>query len=546
MIRRLGVSLVLSLALLGFIGLLAPPAEAQPKVTINGVIQVKGNVADNAGTFDGDYAIETNDHYWQNSMRGVLTVTGEMSPNLKGVFAFEYDVNLGQIRDCGVSNLGGNPAAAAAGTCSPGRAGISGGSSLGTDVMGIQELKHAYIDFKVPMAPARVKAGLFPVFTTLKLGNLLFGDVPGADVNVTFNDMLSGYFLFVQIEEHLGGGTSAPLGAAGGGFPRGDDYAMLGSMRITPMKGVTILPLVAYEKISGSTQAATRTMVGAVPNAEQRWYFGVDASVKIGNFSIDPTFIYLAGKRDWTTTVAAGAAGNGGAACIAGITCSDSDIRSFLADLRGSAQFGPLRLQGIFQYVPGNKAADVAASAAPSAANGGGYSGGGKTVKYFNNIFVDPTQNLGWSSLIHLSDLGDNVGGNGYLYAPVGTNMMWQPSYGPWGAMFIAGRADYSVTPALIGRLVVGGRWAAEKVDVSCGPLVFAACDGTGEERYLGTEVNVGGLYQIYPGLNVDAIFGYLFTGDGFAHGCPAGGGVVAACEPKNAWQFGYKLLYSF
>src|SRR3972149_7887310 len=153
-LERLGVGLVVALTLLGFSAFRGALAEAQAKVSINGYIDVRGTVYRNSGLFGADYTIKTNEKGWHHAARGRLFIAGEMSPDLKGVFAFEYDVEMGQHQACqGRETVG----------CSGGRTAVEGAATLGGDVQGIDQLKWLYIDFKVPMAPARVRTGLFPV-----------------------------------------------------------------------------------------------------------------------------------------------------------------------------------------------------------------------------------------------------------------------------------------------------------------------------------------------------------------------------------------------
>jgi len=332
---------------------------------------------------------------------------------------------------------------------------------------------------------------------------------------------------------------------------------MLGNLKITPTKGVVILPVVAFQKIAGTTAITSRAPIAGlapvivagtggctgaatacIPDSEQRWYFGVDAEWQVGNYYIAPTFIYMTGTRVWRRTVAGSstagvAGGNGGVACGPVLTCNDSDIRSFLADVRGGAQFGPLRLEGFFQYTPGNSAVEVAASGAL----GGGFSGGGTTVKYFQNIFVDAMQNTGWFLLSSVSDIGDPFGTpSGWSATAFAVNRQYQPGYGPWGHILIAGKTSYALSSTLTGRVVVGASWTEQKADKAC-DVAFTRCDGRGDANYLGTETNVGLIYRIYQGLTADAAFAYLFTGDAYSHGNRS---------VNDAWALSYKLAYSF
>jgi hypothetical protein len=142
------------------------------------------------------------------------------------------------------------------------------------------------------------------------------------------------------------------------------------------------------------------------------------------------------------------------------------------------------------------------------------------------------------------SDLGDYFGSAaGINAATFASSRGWQPGYGPWGHILIAGKANYALTPKLVGRVTAGASWTDRRADTSC-TVAFLSCDGVGDERYLGTETTLGAIYKVYPGLTADAVFGYLFTGDAYGHNCTSTS--RSGCDPKNAWVLSYKLAYSF
>src|SRR5919109_3673042 len=93
-------AIALTVALVAFLGVLAPPVLAQapppapaPKVTINGLL-------DNVTTWYSNAAdtnlANRNDSLWGARTRGVFTITGEVG-RAKGVLALEIDMAYGQV-----------------------------------------------------------------------------------------------------------------------------------------------------------------------------------------------------------------------------------------------------------------------------------------------------------------------------------------------------------------------------------------------------------------------------------------------------------------
>jgi len=57
--------------------------------------------------------------------------------------------------------------------------------------------------------------------------------------------------------------------------------------------------------------------------------------------------------------------------------------------------------------------------------------------------------------------------------------------------------------------------WTAEKVDTSSTLLNgLTPGDGSGDHRYLGTELNLSATYRFAPGVTFDLAGGYLIVGD--------------------------------
>src|SRR5262249_35696150 len=122
------------------------------------------------------------------------------------------------------------------------------------------------------------------------------------------------------------GGNTNPV--AGTGFGRGDDFAIITSLEVTPIKGLDLRPTYAFVQITGSgvrriegglanpafgtctTQGGLLSCagspftrggilgVGGLGLYEARHTIGIDARWRFGPFSLDPTFYYQWGHRD--------------------------------------------------------------------------------------------------------------------------------------------------------------------------------------------------------------------------------------------------------
>src|SRR6185295_2621835 len=164
----------------------------------------------------------------------------------------------------------------------------------------------------------------------------------------------------VQVEESLTGidtrtsqGTpaSSPAGVLST-QARGDDFAYIIAPEITPFKGLDIKPMFSMFYAQGTTNGSARAGRGGLNTTtaysptgdfrgginEYRYTVGVDSRLRMGPFSLDPTFLYQFGNK----------------AVIAPASFSDSgsvtgrkyypDMNAFLVDVRGGFQLGPLLL----------------------------------------------------------------------------------------------------------------------------------------------------------------------------------------------------------
>src|SRR5204863_3770943 len=121
----------------------------------------------------------------------------------------------------------------------------------------------------------------------------------------------------------------------------------------------------------------------------------------------------------------------------------ETKMSSFLADVIGSFQTGPLLLEVRGVYSPGNEARDNLA----------------KRIRYFEPIDTDTSYYAGWTSILGLGV--DYISG-----CSAGTQgMCTNVGYDRYGRAQCGVRGTYSLTPNLSVWGVVNPTWTAEKVD---------------------------------------------------------------------------------
>ena len=164
---------------------------------------------------------------------------------------------------------------------------------------------------------------------------------------------------------------------------RGDDFAIIAAPEITPLKGLDLKPMYSYFYASGTTNVASRAgarrcqhdhRVSPLPMAdwrpginENRHTVGLDARLRMGPFSLDPTLMYQFGNREVVVPGTPGGVctATNGSNCLAiasGKTpgsIAKADISAWLFDVRGGFQIGPLLLEAMYMFTSGNKARDT-------------------------------------------------------------------------------------------------------------------------------------------------------------------------------------------
>jgi hypothetical protein len=537
---------VVAAAVVALLGALSPPVSAQapaPKVTINGLIDTATVGGNNFS--DSNYATKV-DSTWHARNRGVFTVTGEVG-KAKGVVALEIDLAWGSTgQNESINSAAGNTITSSANAVGNGGVAFTNGAmDLGIDAAGIIEVKNLYVEFPVPWIPfpTVTRLGGQPLQVTMKPAVLASTDAGGIWISSTVAPFLKVNATYIQVEEQVTGfrGSTA--------FTRGDDFFFAPSVDIIPMKGITIRPLWLYFSAQGNTNASSRCRVqcaglpsnggnvsvsqitGAatgtantghyrVNSTEDRHYFAVDAQTNFGPFYLDPTVIYMTADVDVYRTVA-GAAGTHFSGLQQGSGPRlTQNIRSWLVDVRGGWRAGPLLLEGLFVWTPGDDAQHDSF----------------RTSRVYHPISTDGAGWGGWADILspgtvdYLTGAAPGINENGGL--------------GRYGIWRIGGRASYALTPAFSVRAGWNTWWTDTDVDTDAvatttsGSFGVAPCAGPGgqgtacrpgnnqrgDEDYIGTEVSAGITYRFAPGLTFDMVYAHLF----------AGGALNSTFTPRN------------
>jgi hypothetical protein len=522
--RRTFVLALTALALLGVVATPAiaqapAPATPQPTFKITGFIDNLMTYSRNTSNVDGNMAhIDT---MWYGRTRGRVDFIGEYGKS-KFVLGLELDEVYGQTGS-GNSNIstvqGGavtNPVTGPVQTWF----GTDGSFGLNTDVRGQLEVKWLYTEFELPFVPvptvARLGAQPFGSLATYKLAVYAASDFAGASIVSTITPNVKLNWAFVSVEENLVGRSGGPQF----GIPlqqlRGDDWSMILSPEVTPFKGLDIKPMYSYFTANGTTNSNARQGRGGINTStaytnpdgswrnginEDRHTIGVDARLRMGPFSLDPTVMYQFGHRD--VVVPAGLLSQFSGQAPGSVARANLD--AWLVDIRAGYQLGPLLLEAMYMFTSGNKANDTTL---------------GK-VRYYQTLTADTGYLADWGS--QLTALGvDYLNAMMEAGAPIaypGVAIGWDK----YGRHQVGARATYAVTPALSAYFGANGHWTATEVDVNSTAVAgggvlptlstFQNGSPSNGSHYIGTELFGGMTWRFAPGIAWDNAGGYMFVG---------------------------------
>jgi hypothetical protein len=211
----------------------------------------------------------------------------------------------------------------------------------------------------------------------------------------------------------------------------------------------------------------------------------------------------------------------------------EADMSSWIVDLIGSFQVGPLLLEARGVYTTGNKARDNLA----------------RSVRYFQPISTDAGYWTGWAEIL--------ANGVDYFNGQLLTNMGRHIGYDRYGRAGLGVRATYSVTPALALYSIVSPTWTAEKVDTDTGAAPGLAAGSVsrttvddrswveGDSRYIGTEVDLGFTWRFAANTAFDLVGSYLFAGAALGT-AEVLNGVHTRRDPRDAYQVAARVRLAF
>ncbi|MEX2146563.1 MAG: hypothetical protein WED01_06070 [Candidatus Rokuibacteriota bacterium] len=494
----------------------ASPAFAQapaPKVTITGLIDNLYNYNRNLSMTHSDFDITRSQDEAYGRTRGRFDIIGQVG-KAKAVLGLEIDLLYGQT---GATDSCAGPFQ----TTGCRADGTSGGFDADNDVRNAIELRWMYVEAPltgpgslapfIPV-PGQIRLGGQPYTITYKPVIFAASDFGGAhiDLNVAPNVKASG--TFVQFEEKLTGTQGPPRNFAG---PfRSEDIGFIGTLELSPFKGLDVKPIYSYQEIGGTTSANLRRGTGGLgnnpvnfPNAAQeiRHSIGFDARWTAGPFRVAPTFFYQFGDRE---------------VAVNPTTLREQDLSAWIVDVEAGWRLGPLNLEVRGMATSGNKASDNL----------------GDDFQVYQPFQSGNAYWIGWGEAV-------GIGSVDYLSSLFGfsnaLSLPAQPSYDRYGRIMFAARATYSVTPALNVYGIVTPMWTLEKVDTdgTASPAtgITPSAGASGDSRYLGTGLTAGFTYRFAPGVTFDAVYGYLVAGSALDIAPAAGAGSRDAKDVQTA-----------
>jgi len=397
------------------------------------------------------------------------------------------------------------------------------------------ELKNLYVDFRIPQLPLgnRIELGGIPANLTPLHPYLLYtNDAGGGSMKVDFTDQVSLLVHYIQLEEDLD--------RFRGSTKLGEDYIAGMTLMVSPLPGLDVHLLGVYGHLQAPFGASLliglgpfNEVIGDTTNVttEDRYYIGFDARYRIGNLSIEPSFIYLLGTRQFCTPGTLINTGNTVIPCRR------------VSALSGDTKFKALEAQLVMQYVRSSwlwagKFAYTSGNAANDDINNTGV-GRTSDVKGFRPLGIDGYHTFGeWFEILGRSDV-DSIGSATFLRpGKLGT-------FSRFGWMVLGAKTEYLASDRLVLEGSIGGFWTAARtacpavlrVGALTGRCGLPPLDFTGNSRYAGTEIDIGLRYSILPGLFWTPRFGWAFLGDAWQ---------IQHRNVQDAWTFASRVIYVF
>ena len=362
------------------------------------------------------------------------------------------------------------------------------GAGAGGDTVNI-ETKNVFLDFNIPSTPVNMKVGLQPWSDAYK-GIIYNNDLAGALATGKF-DALTAQAAFFRTYDQ-GGNTTL-------GKKNVDVYVLDGKFALTKD---TTLGASYYVFYNDTNEAAAQGENGMTHT------LGLKGATKLGIVDLDAFALYQTGNTlyDYRTD-----AGNVG---------STKDVSAWAAQIAASANLGMATVRGALLYTSGDDRKDASESnafqviqenanlASPPtfSAQGGNYYSANMLLLFRNVVNTDSDQAI-------VANL--NNGNHGVMAGFLGTDIKVNDKF------------------TIVANL--GAAWNSEDQDTDV--------NGTKDDAYLGTEVNLNLNYKLYPNLTATLQGAYLMLGKYYDKSVVTTSGTK---DPADPYLAGLMFNYTF
>ena len=394
--------------------------------------------------------------------------------------------------------------------------------------------KWLYVDFSMPQVPIgnRTRLGAMPLSVTPLHGAMvIYGDSAGGDTLLTVSDQVAVNLYYTQFAEDSapGDGPLPHQREVGGGVRHRRDAAAEAPRGAGSASAAGLWLYGGPFNLNNMTgnSGPFKNVINATQNIanESRYYMGFDSRYRIGNTSIEPTFMYLLGTRNYT----------GASRAQTGV--GKSDFNAFVGNLIVSHQWGPWLFQGRVNYTSGNRANDDV--------NNTGI-GSRADVKYYAPMNADGGPF--WQEWFEIFGNSEVDGTSIDTYR----RMSESGGLDRFGWQNLAAAVEYQLRDNLILEGAAGGFWSAQKTGCPSNlreGSISGPCGGlrelkgeptfnfTGNSRYLGWEVAAGIRYTVLPGLTWTPRLAYADFGSGLNQN---------GRKAMDAWLFANRMIYVF
>lgn len=374
--------------------------------------------------------------------------------------------------------------------------------------------KAAYVDVLIPGTAATLRTGgIDSTAQRLKGCTFYCLDTPGISLTAPFSDMVNTYTWYAQWSDEWD--NAGVVGADGESWAGGT------RIEFSPMEGLELDLIYVYQRLdcpNGGGLSCIYTALqlrrgegSSTVALENRNWAGIDMRYQYGDFTLAPTLIFHFGNTELV---------GGG----------ESDISSFLIDIEGSYQVGPLTLKGRVAFSPGDEASDNL--------------GDGSTLNSWQAMVWYSQPSLSWFMLWAPRQL--EIYPSIYDYSSA-RSLDTRMSFDQFGAMIVAARADYALNERTTLSATLGMINAAEDVGrpARLGPISDTDnpdYNYTGSDTHIATEFNAEVAYVLNPVTTVRLWAAYSMNGA--ALDLTTESGTIA--ESEDTVGAGASLTYSF